>query len=447
MRSKKGFALVTVMFIVLILMVMLFGVLSLASYNILFVGNFRQRTAALYAAEAGVAYAINTLEQNPAMATGSFIGSSSNPIKMNKSDGSFYVKIESNDLSGTGKAVILSTGMSGSFKKVVRVEVEREAGSYNAITSEGPIVLSGDVFVNAIKSILYPKEETGNIHTNYSGSLAIDVNGDGVLNINGICSAVGTITDKIPPDHKKEGAPHIQNPGIDKSSLLNVTFTSHTIGADGNVLENTELDGSVVINGGLELHNGVVLHVKGDLTINGGLVGDGTVVVDGKTVIKGATELRTNDAKGIVLYSDGDVVLAHPTVEVVGENTYSVTPSEVAEFFAKMPQLAPVDIVHNLPDDAPRGVEFFRWYADNVQSGGSEEFRLWRDGDGTPINPGLSESVKKWLDSSVPIVDKIVETENVNTSPSPDEGGNTDDNNDGGSGGGSSSEISPVQQR
>ncbi|MCE1247115.1 MAG: hypothetical protein LWY06_10765 [Firmicutes bacterium] len=408
--KTKGFALVTVLMLVLVMMVLLFGAMSLTSQTVIFIGNFKYRTAALYVAESGISYAINYIEQNPS-ATGTITGS------MKNSQGEFSVDI-TNSITANGKAVLTSTGKVGMFRRKVQATVEREAGSYNAIGSDGPIKLDGKVFINGISSILDPKLESGNVHTNYNGvNNAIEGLGSLILSMTGQCSAPNKskITVDIPDSQKKESSQTLQP--IDKDSLLaplrQDTDVSTTVPSDGKIVKNTHLTGDVVINGLVDLAAGTILYVEGNLTINGGLQGSGTLVVDGKTTLKGTTELKTNNTDGLVLYSGSDVTIAHPLVVVAADGSMAGGQDSVAEYFASMPEYAPLYITHNLPASGQSctGSDFFQWYKDN-QNSTDADFRLWKYGDGTAANPGLSAEVIKWLDNSTSITSQIVQHTN-----------------------------------
>lgn len=411
--KQRGFALVTVVLIIMIMMVMLFGAMSLSSQTVLFIGNFRYRTAALYVAESGIAYAMEYLENNPGH-SGPITGS------MQNSQGEFSVEVD-NQIAGAGKAILISTGRVGMFQRKVKATVGLEAGSFHAIASDGQIAFDGTVFINGISSILNPKLETGNVHTNYSGADGAEaikaLSNNFELYITGKCSAVGSITDAIPDEHKEKTSP-VNLADIDKNALLPEGLDNpdspdylHNIPYDGiidantghvslfNVSDSGEL-GDVVINGLIEIKDGMVLYVKGNLIVNGGIVGNGTVVVEGDTVVKGSMEIKTGNNEGLAFYSEGDVTLAHPLVVMGEDNQMLSGPDPVAEFFAAMPEFAPLYINHNLPPSADnfKGQDFFTWYKNN-QSSSDDDFTNWKN--------GLPDSVVRWLDSSVDIADQI----------------------------------------
>lgn len=413
--KKRGFALVTVILIVLIMVVLLFGAMSMTSQTILFIGNFKHRTAALYAAESGLACAIDQVERTSSLTqvTGNLANS----------PGSYTVDIQHYAGSPTTKEkyTFYSTGKVGMFQRKIEVQAEKSAGSYNAVSCDGKIEFDGSVFINAISSVLYPRLETGNVHTNFGGNPAVDAGNDFVLDITGIISAKGTITNLIPDEHKREGVEQTFGT-LSKEDLLKdadgnpLSFPNDTIDSNGIVTQNTHIVGDLTINGLIELQAGAVLYVEGNLTINGGIVGSGTVIVaqvqnpdydpenpdpeisqyiKGNSTIKGSMELKTDNTDGIVFYSEGDITVAHPML--VTDPGYS---DEVSEFFAEMPEFAPLYITHSIPEDAPTGTDFFEWYAGNHNSQ-DEGFLLWLNGDGTAASPGLSPEVKEWLNNVV----------------------------------------------
>ena len=405
--NKKGFALAIVIMITLILMVMLFGVMAMAQNSILLVGNFQHKAAALYAAEAGVMRAIYELEGNPY-----YDNSSSIPIEemLRSSTGKYKVSITNpNSAAVVGpyqRVTILSTGIAGPFRRSLKVEVRRSSGSYNALSNEGPILLDRDVYVNGISSITNPTMDTGNMHTNYDGTVAIDATGGSSVDLTGLASAMGGITDKIDPFHIDPTKHMITIQDLDKATLLANAFPMTTIPETGIISQNTVIDKNMIVAGLITLENGAILHVEGDMELSNGVVGKGSIIVDGKCVIKGAANVESNNLDGVVIFSEGDMYLCSPTSapDSSGEMAYTGD-DPVAGFFAEMPYDAPIHITYNLPVTAPRGIGFFRWYQENMESN-DPDFLVWKDGDpdNPVLKPGLPKKIKKWLDKTPGVV-------------------------------------------
>ncbi|MCL5037219.1 MAG: pilus assembly PilX N-terminal domain-containing protein [Chloroflexi bacterium] len=398
-KNKRGIALITVMLISVIMLIMILSVFGITSNNALFMSNFRDRTSALYAAEAGIHKAMYQLSTDPY-----FAGNISET--MSQGLGSFSADVTNGGLTAT----IISTGTIGAFSRTVRAVVETDANAYSALVCDGKITLSGDsVYINGIKSVKYPKIELGNIHTNSSALDAIA--GDPSVTkvtITGKATAVGGVQNVIPDGHRQSNASKIAMKDLDKSALLNVTFTQSSIPADGQITQNTRIEGNLQINGNLRLNNNTVLYVVGDLNVKGALTGQGAVVVEGTTKLEGITELDLDNKTGVVIYGEGDVSVAHPLYTEEGKGYTRVEDVDVAKFFADMPANAPQSINSNLPPDAPRDSSFFQWYYEqSAASNPSSSFIIWRDGNPLLGQEGLSPDVKAWLDSGSPMSTKV----------------------------------------
>ncbi len=405
--AKKGFALAVVIMITFIMMVMLFGVMAMSQNSILLVGNHQFRAASLYAAEAGVARAIYELESDPY-----YDNSSAAPISemLRQSQGRYSVTIDNPNVAGIvgpyQKVTIHSTGIAGNFRRNLQVEVRRSSGSYNALSNEGPILLDRNIYINGLTSITNPKMDTGNMHTNYDGTIAIDATATADIELTGLASAMGGITNRIDPYHidPTKYTIHIQD--LDKDALLNQAFPETTIPPSGVVSQNTYIDKNMIVNGLLTLENGAILHVDGDMELMNGVVGKGSIIVEGKCIIKGAANVEADNLDGVVIYSNGDMFLCSATSgpDADGDMVYTGD-DPVADFFARMPHDAPMYIANNLPDSAPRGIGFFRWYNENIGSG-VPDFVKWRDGDPeNPVSyPGLPNNIKTWLDDTPEVV-------------------------------------------
>ncbi|MCD6309145.1 MAG: pilus assembly PilX N-terminal domain-containing protein [Candidatus Eremiobacteraeota bacterium] len=399
MRKDKGIALITVLLISVIMLILILSVMGITSNNAIFMSNFRDRTSALYAAEAGIHRAIDRLTTDPY-----FSGTITETLPEGK--GKFTATVDNAGLSAT----IVSTGTVRNFKRTLQVVVETDANAFSALVCDGQIIFSGDyAYINGIKSIKYPKVELGNIHTNSPSSNAIT--GDPAITsvtITGKASAVGGVGNVIPDGHRYSNAPEIPTITLDKSSLLNTTFTQFSIPPDGQINQNTRIDGNLEIDGHIRLNNNCILYVVGDLKINGSLTGHGAVVVEGKTSLHGITQLDLNNTKGVVVYGEGDVSVAHPLYEEGAKGYTEPTDIKVAKFFARMPSNAPQCINSNLPPDAPRGPEFFEWYYQKSHSEDKKsDFFRWRNGNQLLGQDGIPEDVKNWLDSGASISEYI----------------------------------------
>ncbi|MCL5773421.1 MAG: hypothetical protein M1536_03465 [Firmicutes bacterium] len=428
--KKRGMALIVVLMLSFILMILLFSSFTASSNNILFVASYRSKTAAFYAAEAGIYDAINKLQ-------GGVNNNLSFEAKMPNSEASYKVNIDNYLNSPQEYAVITSTGIAGNFKRCLQVTVEKGAGSYNGLYNDGTIEFKDGAFINGIRSLKNPKIETGNIHSNSDAVRAIFGSGDPgkKVYITGKASARGGVdyaSMGLPMDKVETG----KTSGVKALAIGDIVppgtiFSSNSIPADGVIMQNTKINGSLVVNGNLELKGNQVLYVKGDMVVNGAIYGEGKIVVEGNTTFRGYSKVST-DSKGIVIYSGGDLSVAHPLAVIGGRSgaapgagsggNFSRAPAPaggsaqpvvpdnpVATYFATMPQNAPETIQNNLPQDAPRDAGFFDWYRQNMAAGSSasSSFQQWRNGSGEKSSTGLPDDVKEWLDNSLPITDQI----------------------------------------
>lgn len=427
--KKRGMALIVVLMLSFILMVLLFSSFTASSNNILFVASYRSKTSAFYAAEAGIYDAINRLQS----------GENNNitfEAKMPKIEASYRVSVDNYLNSPQEYAIITSTGIAGNFKRCLQVRVEKGAGSYNGLFNDGTIEFKDGAFINGIRSLKNPKIETGNVHSNSDAVRAIFGSGDPTkkVYITGKASAKGGVdyvSMGLPKDKVETG----KAAGIKTLSIKDVipdgtNFSSDSIPSDGVIMQNTQINGSLVINGNLKLEGNKVLYVKGDLVVNGAVYGEGKIVVEGKTTFRGYSKVST-DSQGIVIYSGGDLSVAHPLAVFGGQSGAApgagsgdnlsrapapgdgsaqpvVPDNPVATYFATMPENAPAVIQNNLPADTPRDASFFDWYRQNMASGdsASDSFKQWRNG-GDKSNSGLPDDVKEWLDNSLPITEQI----------------------------------------
>lgn len=425
LKKDKGIALILVLLVGLILIVIIFSAFAVGSRNILFMANYRDKTQAIYAAEAGIREAIYKLEDN--------IDYSQN-FEGAIIEGKALYKVEiSNDLRGsTGIATIESTGMIGKIegenyrtKRKLKVTVQIAPGAFNSLSADGEISLNGLVVIDGIQSIKNPKEIPGNIHTNYSGytsssgvsniysrlgenyAITYDKNlGTPKVNITGVASAYGKVNPELIPEetHRKDNSPAIQIASFNKDSVLPEVFDkTYTSGVYNSIIvnDNVKVTGDIVINGDLKLERGKVIYVNnGNLVVNGAIYGKGSVVVDQKTVFRGYSKIISDSENGIAIYSEGDITVAHPQAVIYNASQgiesiqFNADQNNIADFFANMPKNALSKISSRLPDDAPRDGDFFNWY----KNAATQE---WKE--------TLPKNVKEWLDESKGITAELTD--------------------------------------
>lgn len=398
-------ALALVILCTMVVLGVLLAGLQLASANALQVGTTYRRHLARCAAEAGVHLAMHRLETQPAFRgrlDGVLAGSGaawSVTVEPGPTEGQLLVRADGRDRP------------DGPYRRRLEVIVQPATESFNALTTEGLIRTSGNTFVNAVRGLRAPVPEPGHLHTNAASAGAID--GTGRLTLTGLASTPGTVGEVVARDKRRNGA-QVKSPERPRrEDLLDGEFRTGSIPDTGEVGGRLRVATSALHHGPLHLQDGAVLHVQGHLVVEGGITGQGTVVTDGNLELRGAPEPDLENTRGVVLYSEGDVVIADPSTQRVQaepgeEGRYTAAPDPVRDWFARMPATAPYALAQDLPLDAPGGAAFFDWYA-NQSRQPSESFTAWRDGVSSKTEPrsGLPEDVRTWLDECVPLQDQI----------------------------------------
>ncbi|MBS2033450.1 hypothetical protein JST97_00565 [bacterium] len=397
-QSVRGIAVITVLLISGVILAFVLGGLNLAAQHLFQVSALHSRHRALCAAEVGVSKAQYELEENPAYA---------GPANGALEDGSQYsVSIEH---VGT-KAILHSLGQAGGQSQKLKVVMSLDADTYRALSSKGLLDFPTDSFINGIRSLSDTRSAKGNTHT--QGDLRIA--GAAKLSVTGLASASGSFDDPsrvVAGEHATGGT--ATTPNFTRDSLLAVSFPGAFIPASGTVTQNTEVNGQTNLNHPLNIPAGVTVHVKGDLILNQGMHGDGTLVVDGNLLLRGSENLKSDTPKGVLVYAQKDIILAHPSAEVDPDATNGFTAhiSSVGSLFAEMPEGVPYLLRQRLPPGAPANVNFFAWYSAQQQSP-TPAFTEWQQGDNTTLNPGLPPDVLSWLGKAAAMHTQIEATVN-----------------------------------
>jgi hypothetical protein len=389
---RKGLALPLVLLSAFIVLGIILMGMQLTADNVLFVAGVHRRNVAHAAAEGGVYRAISMLEKQP-----TYQGQFQEAL----GDATIEVDVD-NQLSTAGYAVIESTGRLGRITKRLQVKIEPSAMSFETVGAQGQIVGRGPNYANGIRGIQNPLNEVVSMHTNFPSDGAINTTAvDDRLSIRGEASAVGTIGPNVRYITKAENQAPKDLININKGELLQGTFQTGSVPTTGTVTGNLRVAGNLEFYSPLSVQQDSTLHVEGDVKLHRGVTGSGVLVADGDMYIRGSSSLDTHNEDGLLLYADGNINLIHPTASGSGDS-YVATVEPVGDFFARMPEGGSYHISESLPVGTPNGVDFFNWYRDQ-SSAPSESFSVWRDGDGTEINPGLPADVRGWLDSSIEI--------------------------------------------
>lgn len=392
LKHKTGLALPMVLLSAFIVLGIILMGLQLSADNVLFVAGVHRRNVTEAAAEGGVYRAIAMLENQPTY-EGTF--------EENLGDAAIEVAVQ-NQLSSGGFALITSTARVGRIHKTLQVRIEPSALSFETVGAQGQIVGRGPNYANGIMAINNPLNEIVSMHTNSPVSGAIETTDpDDRLSIRGEASAVGTVGPNVRYISKAENQPPKGLITIEKTELLQGTFQTGAVPASGTVTGKLRVAGNLELHTPLALQDDATLHVQGDVKLHKGVSGVGVLVADGDMYVRGSSILDTQNEDGLLLYSDGSINLVHPTATGSGDE-YVATVDEVGDFFAQMPEDGSYYMTESLPVGAPNGVELFNWYKDQSEAP-SDAFLIWRDGDGSDLNPGLPADVRQWLDSSMDI--------------------------------------------
>lgn len=407
MRQRRGVALIVVLIIAVVLLATLTAGFKLGSDGVLMVSQTHKRNVALAAAEAGVYQAMLRLDEDKA-----FEGEESGTLS--DSGATFQMDV-TNDLSGSQKAEVVSTGTYGGVSRTLKASLVPDASNYQAVSIAGKIYVFDRAYVNGIASAENPLLRPGHVHTEFSTPSDYAYVAEYYDNYGGQPTkmyATGdiTATGNFDPglvttsDSKSSGVS--KNPyKLDKSGMgspgpvLNAsTLNAGTLTGNRRV---TDPDGDpIVVNGKVVVPKGMTLYVNGDVDFLGGLGGEGNVVVSGDVIIRTNSSFDPAVKEGVKLYSDGAVAIGHPSTEVNSDGV-DVDFSPVGDFFAQMPDEASYEISNGIPTDAPSGTEFFTWFAARASlSNPGEQYELWYNGDGSALHPGLSPATKSWLQQS-----------------------------------------------
>ncbi len=372
-----------------VILAFVLGGLNVAAQHLFQVSALHNRHRALCAAEVGISKATYQLEQNPA-ATGPIVGT------LDDTSG-YRVPL---DNSGH-RAVLHSVGQAAGQSQRLKVTLSLDADTYLGISTLGLFDCRRNTFINGIRSLADVRSSRGNTHT--QGNMRVDPAYR--LSVTGQASYAGTAEGSGQVDGQMLHGGAASNLAFTKASLLPGSYTRFAVPYTGEISQNTRI---TVPAGGpaaeytqaLHIPEGVTMYVTGDLVLHGGVSGGGNLVVDGTLLTRGSEDLRNDNPKGLVIYAEKDVVIAHPSTHIdsSADDGFTGRISAVGELFADMPEGVPYLLKQRLPPGAPSNVNFFSWYA-TQEASASAAFREWRDGDDSnrTLNPGLPPEVKTWL--------------------------------------------------
>jgi hypothetical protein len=415
-KAEKGIALVIVLMVSILLLILLMTTLTLSSRNALYMANHQDRTQALIAAEAGILGMISHLESlaQPENEPADTVKTG----ELTNSRATWKATLVKNNLSGPDRNVIVqSTGTKGSFARTVRAVLKRSASGFTGLGCNGPLLYSGNNFINGLRSLDNPQPEKGWMYANSDSGIDTESDG-GSLYCKGSVGSKGDAKgsympgwsknssrkpDKFPSFNKND----YPSPDNEKQStqFMDEIKGQSAVTIDENVKVKKASDSDkVTINGNLKIQNGKIFWVEGDLDVKGSIEGRGIIIVEGNVSFKGGHLDRNSEGTGVVVYAEKDLVLAHPTVDKDESGNISGASTDVSDFFARMPDFAAAQISSGLPCSEEEKKDFFGWFSKSYSddpANRKDSFNQWWDGvSGDPANPGLPKEVKDWLKES-----------------------------------------------
>jgi hypothetical protein len=341
MRRPRGIALVTVLLMLTLLVIIMVALFcALRGENFLTLGH-AQRTAALYAAEAGVAVCQANLESDNTWQSdiiNQSLPGGEGTYTVRFSDGSSVNNLTGNSpldgprgpgtvLAGTADITIYArSGIISRTLEVILGNASLIQPSY-PLTAGGTVQMLGNVNITGVAAAGDASAVPAGVFSNNSANKPNIITwsplqpGDkanisgvvGTVSSNGgavILAAGGTASGGI-----KTGMPPQNLPNPDIVSLISSNSsaprpTIMAVGATQLGAGSYYVNGDVTTNGDLQL-GGANLYINGKLTVNGSITGTGSVYVASSTTFNGDSQVSAGpDNHQIALYSHGDVTLS-----------------------------------------------------------------------------------------------------------------------------------------
>jgi cytoskeletal protein CcmA (bactofilin family) len=281
MNSESGFALVSAMIFLVVLLIVGASLVQTGSQELQTASRVRKESRALNLAEAGVDYAAWKLYYNPTQSL---------PVTWSRDDlgtGSFSVTASRYIDPTTGNpvadtVVLESAGASQGWPSAVKV-----VGRFLVHVGDNSPIFDNALFSNADLQIKGNGSIKGSVSCN--GNLSLS----GSPSVEGDARASGTITGKVSAitGSKTPNAPKVPMPTIDLAYYRSLATT--VVGAGYHFLGSTTLNG--------------VTYVDGDCDINGTFSGTGIIVCSGKVTINGSAKLEHSDTDQLAIVSAGGV--------------------------------------------------------------------------------------------------------------------------------------------
>jgi Tfp pilus assembly protein PilX len=305
-NSNSGFALVTVLFVLIILLAIGTLFISISNYEARVSNNFRNSTKAFYLAESGLEKAIWSLNQ-----TQSTYAGETNTLL----EGGKFTTTIINDPSNPNNRIITSTGYfpAGVIYPAKRtVQVTATANSSDQSVAFHYAVQIGDLGLSMSSNSTI----NGNVYSNGN------ITGSSNSQINGDAYAVGTISSPRPvisgtthPNSQIQPLPTIDTGFWETQANINSNpyVGDMTINSNGSTLGPKEIQGNLTLNSGSSLIVTGPIYVTGNFVMNSNsnvslsqtFGSKGTVIiVDGSILINSNTTISTTTAnpKGYIMF-------------------------------------------------------------------------------------------------------------------------------------------------
>lgn len=345
----RGLALIYVLLITIPLVMILSAALSLVGHGTFTSLTYQDRMEAFYAAEAGVVYALEQLEQQTATSPWT---PNNLVVDMPNGRGRFEISFgpSVNNLGASASADgprgpgtvpadsvdLIVTGRAGAAERTIEAIIQR-SGSIridDAIVAAGKVDLEGDIQIQGIQDIDDWTLLEAGVHSNYdvdepdvvtwdgasisavdgiSGNITTVSENPGAINVAGLGTVGGDLLtgEEQRPLKKYDVETKIDNhsgapvpPAPDATGTVTLTNGDFYVGSD------------YLLNGQIKLEN-ANLYVKGDLQVTGSISGLGSVYVSQNTTFRGTATLINPDPDmdqdsevGVGLFSKGNVELS-----------------------------------------------------------------------------------------------------------------------------------------
>ena len=354
--KRRGMLIVFSLLFTTIVLMLVGSVLILTRQGRFVSQTHASRIAAIYAAEAGLADAVERLSEdnswaptdeylmklpnNSASYSFQFASPSTDPdLSVNNLSGATAVDGPLGPGSVPAHSVYLVVnGTAGASSRQLHVVLNTTPfqNQREAFVTSGKIVLRGDVHVTGIKNFNNWDRVEAGIHSNLSGVIPETITWekeeydtlfvDGEVTASSVSpAAINIATDGLTGVTASTLAQNFSEPSRRFPDLKVSRAVERAIASSGvtaytpptgpggaTITGERKIIGApgveTVINGDLVL-NGANLYVDGDFRVNGSITGDGSIYVKGNTTFSGASEVRVGNIDHTAIYCSGHVTL------------------------------------------------------------------------------------------------------------------------------------------